>query len=134
MPLEINWVNEEKTIMMHKYIGSWTIEENMAHLDTVYEIIDNLEHNQKVDMIIDVQQIGYPPTGMMSRGLQYYRNKRHPQQGILVIVGKTFLLSFMKGLTAVAATVIPQAKQVRFVDTIEEALHYIQSYRSAHIS
>lgn len=130
MGIKISWSNDEKTLMLHEYQGVWTLEDMVAHIDETHEIIDTIQHEQEIDIIADVRLSSRPPKNLVSI-VRYYREKRHPRQGIQVIVGTAFIFSIIKMITNVSSRLIPQAGQVHFVDNLEEAYAYLVNYRQA---
>lgn len=128
MSIQLNWCNEEKTILCHNYEGTWTLEDLHNMIDKSYSLIDSVGHAGIVDIIADVSQSQTPPGKLLSVS-RHYRSKRHERQGIQVVVGTSLRLSFMKIITQTAMAIIPQARNVRFASTVEEAHQIIKSNR-----
>lgn len=128
MAIRLSWENEEKTILRHLYEGEWTLEDLHKMIDTTYEWIDSVGHLMLVDIIADLTQSASPPSKILSAN-RHYRNKRHEQQGIQVIVGSSLRLTFMKIITQSLMSIIPEARNVRFASTVEEAHRIIREKR-----
>lgn len=125
MGIHLIWDNEEKTVLRHIYEGEWTLEDLHAMIDSTYKWIDTVGHSQIVNIIADLSQSATPPSKVLSAS-RHYRSKRHARQGIQVIVGSSLRLTFMKIITQAAMAIVPQARNVRFADTVEEARQIIQ--------
>lgn len=128
MSILIDWDNEEQTILRHTYSGGWTLDDFYWMLDSTYDIINGVEHS--VDIIADFLSSAPPPRNIIS-ALPYYQQKRHPRQGLQVVVGTSFLLIFTKAVTQAASIAIPQARQVRFTSILEEARALLRQARQS---
>jgi hypothetical protein len=93
MPITTDWDNPEKTIIRYHYGGKWNLTEFYAAFETAHKMIDTVNH--QVHLIIDVRNSNILPNGVLSQGRTAANRAKHPNQGIIVIVGASGLIRGM---------------------------------------
>lgn len=124
MSITVKWDNEDKTILVTTYKGSWNWSdlaaadaETMLHLDSV---------DHKVDFIDDFIEAATPPLPISHlpeiAGMTPFR---HSNAGVLVAVG-------LSGFAETAGRIFTKvykayAKKVLFASTLEEARRLLEA-------
>ncbi len=127
MPVSIYWDNDEKTILVEKFDGHWTIEEYYRLVDTDAEWLGQVPH--MVHVIYDATTSSMPPRQIFS-GIQYALKKLPPNQGLTVFVK---LNRVMTMFVDVASQISPRfARTHYYAETIEEARRII-AYKSGEL-
>jgi hypothetical protein len=119
------WDNPEHTIIRVTYLQGWTPEDFVRLLNQIYQMIDSASH--EVDLIHEVRHSRRPPARLLSLA-RHVKEKRHPRQGLHIVVGATL---FIRALTEVTSRIIPEAKNVLFVSSLEEARSLITEKRQS---
>ncbi|MDQ7025241.1 MAG: hypothetical protein Q9P01_04105 [Anaerolineae bacterium] len=125
MPITVRWDNEKQTIIYQQYVGQWTLDDLRASFDVTYDLINSTDQLTVIHIIADVSESQFPNREIFSVA-EYYKEKKHPKQGIYVVVGSNTILSGMRMITRVARVLIPQAQTVQFAPTVEKARIYLQ--------
>lgn len=115
MSITVEWDDDAQTILRYSYSGAWTLDEFVASLDQAYALIDQQDH--LVDLIHVILPDARTPSGMFS-ALGHIKAKRHPRQRHQIVIGAS---PFMKRLTQITGAVVLQAREVVFVDSLDEA-------------
>lgn len=116
MPIHIYWDNDEKTILMEKFDGQWTIEEYYQLIDEDAERLAQVPH--VVHVVIDASTSSMPPKQIFS-GIQYALKKLPPNQGLTVFVK---LNRAMEMFVEVAQQISPRFAGTYYAAaTVEEA-------------
>lgn len=84
MPIQLFWDNAEKTILMEKYEGRWTVEDYYRLVDKFSIKCAEVPHT--AHLIADLGDSSMPP-GQMLAGIQYAIKNYPPNTGIMVYVG-----------------------------------------------
>jgi predicted S18 family serine protease len=116
MPIRIEWENEEHTTVLHIYEGVWTVAEYYHLIDENRRMIDEAGHT--VDIINDLRETTYMPPDMVP-AIRYSIQKRHPNEGVNVLVGANALVYML--VEAVNKVARLPITEVNYVNTIEEA-------------
>ncbi|MBI1259133.1 MAG: hypothetical protein GC204_16815 [Chloroflexi bacterium] len=94
MPTQIDWENQEHTIIRMEFIGRWTWQEAYEGSKTGFAMVDSVDH--VVNVIIDMRQ----STALPLLSLTHARNmiaRRHTRTGLTVFIGaNTLFLSLWK--------------------------------------
>jgi hypothetical protein len=119
------WDNPEKYIVRWIYPEKWTWDDFYEAIQQRDELFSTVSHT--VHVIVDVRHSSFIPSGVMARGRYISTgNRRHPQEGITVIVGAN---AFIRGLYDVYSKVytkLVKGIDVFFVTTLDEAYQIIE--------
>jgi hypothetical protein len=125
MGINVNWDNEEKTILCHTYDHGWTTEDLYNAVDENRRLLLGLNH--EVDLIVDMSVSGTPPAGVLT-AYQYAERQVPPNQGIVVMVEPGAVMQpFNRIIDNLAPTI---SKNRTVVNTLEEAREFIAQHRT----
>jgi hypothetical protein len=128
MPIEIAWLDEEKTIFVGTFMGNWTWDDYINSAPQVIEMIMGLDY--RVDQIIDMRESGPIPSGPALMNLHRSDNlTRHDYEGVVVLVGAS---SILHGLVSALAMTNPERSPRLFAESMEEAIALIQTDRKTN--
>jgi hypothetical protein len=128
MPIEIAWLDEEKTFFVGMFIGYWTWDDYLNSAAQSIEMLMGLDY--RIDQIIDMRESGPIPSGPALTNLHRSDSlTRHQYEGIVVLVGASPILH---GLVTALAMTNPQRKPRLFAESMEEAKTLIQNDRNTN--
>src|SRR3954464_1167446 len=121
MSIEVNWDNEEKTIIQYVYEGRWTLQDFDDARAKAAKLEETVTH--RVDVIIDVRKSSLVPTGTISRGKQVMTTtpSSHPNEGTAVIVGAGPLVRSIYDVVNKVYPDIVRRRGFRFARSMDEA-------------
>ncbi|MFZ4815663.1 MAG: hypothetical protein ACOYL5_14085 [Phototrophicaceae bacterium] len=121
MTLEIRWYDEAKTIIYHRYVGDWTLEETYHIIDATYDMMMSVSHT--VNVITDMREAGKAPNILSTS--RYANQRIAPNSGIAYLIQPG---NFMITIVHIARRLIPQyAAHLDTADDIEDALEKIKA-------
>jgi hypothetical protein len=116
MPIQVQWDNEDKTILRYQYEGAWTWDDLYTALAQGYEWIDTVDHT--VDIIIDLRQSSIIPSSALTHARNLDKH-RHPRIGLTIAVGAN---RFIQLLADTFKRLVPSvASQYTLLATLDEA-------------
>ncbi|QPC83243.1 hypothetical protein G4Y79_02380 [Phototrophicus methaneseepsis] len=125
MPVSVDWANPEKTIVMQRIDGQWSMAEFYDVVQKSAQLLATVDH--PVDIIVDLSTTNFVPQGVIS-GANKTESTVPPNQRLVIFVGAKMmhklLLSLGKRLAPRAAT------HQHFVETMEEANGLIEHFRA----
>lgn len=125
MPIQIQWDDDQHTVLVQIYQGDWTLPEYLDVIGKTYDLIEALDH--PVDLIADLRNSGKVPVQLMS-AKTYAEHKISSRQRLLVLAGAD---SFLKTMGIVASRLTPHlTRNLHFVKCVDEARQYIAQYRA----
>jgi hypothetical protein len=104
MPIKVEWVNQQRTIIHYNIIGNWTWDDYDAANAITEDMIKSVDH--QVALICDLSSSTAIPPRVLSNVGRSLRQKRSPNISHIVTVGITGLL---RNLTDVLGTLYPAA-------------------------
>lgn len=104
MPIKVEWVNQQRTIIHYNVIGNWTWDDYKAANAITDDMVKSVDH--PVALICDFSFSTAIPPRMLSNIGRSLRQKRSPNVSHIVTVGITGLL---RNLTDVLSTLYPTA-------------------------
>ncbi|MBI5668525.1 MAG: hypothetical protein HZC41_11015 [Chloroflexi bacterium] len=120
MPITLDWDNDDKTILLERFISPWTIEEYYRLIDDEAALMAQVSH--PVHLILDGSQSPLAPRQMFT-GIQYALKRLPPNQGLIVFVRANRLLQLF---IEVARQMSPQIAQATcYARSVEEARRLI---------
>lgn len=126
MPILLDWDNDNKTVLLERYISPWTIEDYFRLVDEEAALMAQVSH--PVHVILDGTQSPVAPRQMFT-GIQYALKKIPPNQGLLVFVRASRV---MQMFIEVARQMSPPLRRTSyFVKTVEDARRLIAEKGSA---
>lgn len=125
MPVTIQWLDEQQSILLHNYNGRWTPPDAYQVADDTVIMLATLDH--PVDLIVDF-------TGSRSKVtnvLQFVKDleeRTSPNQRLVVAVNFD---TYLKSMLLLAQPTAPKLLgYLHFVSSRDEALRVIEDYRS----
>jgi hypothetical protein len=128
MSIQVEWDNEQHTVVLCTFMGTWTWDELYAALDRGEEMAK--DNPARVSAILDVRQGSSLPGGsFFNKTLldqaQTLFNRAQTDRGQIAVVGAS---PFMRSMFSVASNLFgDKAGGMTFVDSIEEARRIVAS-------
>ena len=114
------WFNPEKTIIIHRFDGNWTVQDYYQSIKESGELLSNVDYT--VTHFLDMRKSNGLPGGFFS-ALRGSSKKWHPNSGCVVMIGANrLILAFSRLFNNIYPN--PDAKFF-IVGSIEEALGVI---------
>lgn len=125
MPIEITWLDDEKTILVASFSGNWTVEEFIAAVDQHREMVTT--QSDLVSCIVDASRShGFPKDTNMMPHLN--RLFKIPVRHVAIIRGSALTQAILNTFLAFN----PKWKQlITFVRSHEDALQALAKYDPA---
>jgi hypothetical protein len=121
MPIKVEWVNQQHTIIHYNIIGNWTWDDYDAANAIATDMVKSVDH--KVAIICDFSSSTAIPPRVLSNIGRSLRQKRSPNVSHIVTVGVSGLL---RNLTDVLRTLYPAATaDIIHAHTIDHAYRLI---------
>ena len=124
MPITPRWYNDDKRVILIDVVGKWTWEDYQELGNQIRPMLLSVDHT--VDLIADMRQSGPIPRGLASVHIRRGQAVRPDNYGITINVGAD---SFAKALTSAIHKAYGGESNQIWVETLDDALDYIQSYR-----
>jgi hypothetical protein len=118
MPVTVEWLDEDKTIVCMHMIGHWTwgeVHEKQAEANL---ILDTLDHD--VGAIIDFTESAGIPLAAMSNA-RSTSQKQHPRVSMTVFVGVNSLFMALWSAFSKVYSVVLRQHQFQFAKDMDEA-------------
>jgi hypothetical protein len=123
MGINVNWDNEEHTIIGLAFDKPWTWDDFENANKNMMEMLNSVQH--KVDIIFDISRAGFPPSGALQRfrkvSQNYHPNTRH----LVYVGGKEFVMNFLKLMVVIYGKAF-QPPNFNFTSSIAEAREFIR--------
>lgn len=128
MPVSVEWIDDEQTIIALIFEGKWTLEELYPALSEMYKQIG--EHQHTVDSIVDMTHASSLPSNVLSIRGTIQRNKPI-NQGASAIVGANALV---RSIANIINRVVKEESDYIFTDTVEQACKVIVEQRQRQVT
>ena len=118
MPVQIDWENQDHTIVRMELIGHWTWDEAYDGSSIGYTMLESVDH--VVNVIIDLRK----STGLPLLALTHARNmiaRRHPRTGLTVFIGTNSLFLTLWRIFSSAYKQVAHTQEFAFARDAEEA-------------
>jgi hypothetical protein len=89
MPIQTQWENGQKQVIICNYKGRWSLDEFYTTFNLCAELMDSVDY--PVNIIFDMQKSISLPDGFMA-AIRSVSRKPHPNLGIMAIVGANKLV------------------------------------------
>ena len=126
MPINIRWVDDEKTIILSEHIDSWTLTQFIETSNERGQMMDSVNHI--VASIVHHTKGSSPPASLVSN-LGKFRNDpalTHPNGGMAIaIIDNNPIMASLLNIFLQLTT-----KRVAIAKTIEEAIEMVYASRS----
>ncbi|GAB5491196.1 MAG: hypothetical protein Phog2KO_14110 [Phototrophicaceae bacterium] len=120
MGVEIQWDNDEKTIMHFIYEGRWTWKEFYTKIDEANQLMDTVPH--PCVSIIDMQKSRYLPSGAALHISNVIRQSMsHNNSGISVFLQADMIVQIMIDVLKEIYPDILENTEWLYANTLEEA-------------
>lgn len=131
MSINVIWDNPEKTIIRFIYNGDWTLDNFYDALEQAWSLQDKVHYT--VHFIIDVQNSGFVPQGVLPHGRPVI-SRHHPNQGKSIIVGaSTLIRALFQTFSKICAPRF-EASMYGFAATLDEAREQLNARKPASVS
>lgn len=127
MPIEVQWDNNEQTVIRWVYQWPWSWEEAYQAYEQEMALIDCVEHI--VDGIADMRQAQGLPKGSLTAGISLM-NKSHERMDLLVILGANRLIQSMYDMMRKLYPGMAKKVKLVIVRSEEEAYQVIAARRA----
>jgi len=123
MPITVEWVNAERTVLLYRFIANWTWDDYDAANILTGDLLASVDH--PVNLICDFSgSTGIPPRVLSNIG-RSLRQKRPSSLDQIVAVGVNGLL---RNLADVLSTLYPAATaNVIFAHTLDHAFRLLSA-------
>ena len=130
MGYQIEWDNEEKTVVFQQYTGN-PVKDDLYHLaEQSALMLNSVPHT--VHLIIDERTIKLT---LSSTDIKYLEKHVPTNQGVVVLIISKSGVVYKKLVQEIGKTLAPNAfKQTFFVTTVEEARQLLQDHFEVHYS
>jgi hypothetical protein len=126
MPILIDWLTSEKTVLLNSYIGAWTTADVAEAVEKDKRLIEDVGH--PVPLILDMRSAGSTPSNLLAVSRKV-DTELIPRLDVLILLGANGYIRSMQGLLRL---VVPHTMQrVVFVDTMDEAVTVANRYLQA---
>lgn len=120
MPIHTRWFNDDRTILLETFQGSWSVADYQAMVDQAAAMLATVPHT--VHIIVDATTSGRVPVNIIS-GITYAMKRVPANQGITVFVHVDVFINALIGL---ATRLNPRLGATLFsADTLDDALALI---------
>ena len=117
MPINITWGNQEKTLIIEKFIEPWTANELMYMIERGVNMVSSVQH--KVDIVVDFQYASFHVPVQFLSAVKRIRQIGKMNRGKVIIVKAP---SFIQSLIRFAQEFAPEAySDFQFATTMAEA-------------
>ena len=121
MPIEIEWVNDEKTLIRWNFVGRWTAEDFHETIRKSNELITAQDHT--VNHIIDFSQsVGLPAN--VIKDARYGMSQMPKNLGQVVVIAEGRGVEFLAGSLQRFSWF---SNKIHLVKSNEEAIAFFQS-------
>lgn len=118
--IEVQWANEQKTIIFCKFPQKWAIQDLYDWLKEIDKLAETIEH--EVYVIIDLLDAGAVPSGIFS-SVKGVSMKLHPRIKMIVDVTDSLMVETTTNIFKKVGGIKIDA---HFTNTLEEAYAFIQ--------
>jgi hypothetical protein len=123
MGIKVAWDTEEQTAICLVFDKPWTWDDFEDANRQMLTLLNSVQH--KVDIIFDISNAGFPPSGALQRFKKVAQN-HHPNTRLLVYVGgKEFVMNFLKLMVVIYGKAF-QPPAFNFAGTLTEARELIR--------
>jgi hypothetical protein len=123
MPIEMRWLNEEKTVLLETFDNDWTVADYRQMVDEAAKLLATVSHT--VHIIVDATATGSRlPNNLLSGGMSYAVRHVPTNQGLTVFVNASILVQMMINI---ARKISPNlANTIFLTDSVAKAQHIIE--------
>lgn len=129
MPATSTWYDDEKTILIIKYDGVWTLDDYYTNFNTANEMIQSVSH--PVVALLDFSTSGPIPMKFLTVG-QHSERSRAKNNVQVIVFG---INRYMEVLAEMFQRIFPNATRgMKIVGTLDEALTVARQTLSEEVS
>ncbi len=122
MAISVKWYDKDKTIIVTKLEDPWTLDDFIEARKKWHRMIKNVSYY--VPIILDLSATFDPPAGVLRQFIAIHRTP-HPRQGHVFVFGLN--PSYEKLSQHLFDGAVDESKQVRLVDSLDEAIRACQA-------
>ena len=123
----VKWYDKEKSILYCRFVSPWTWDEAEEGTETIIRMLRSIEHDCAV--LVDTRNWGRIPDNSLVR-LKGLMRPSEPNTTHVIIIGNTTLVRNLLNFVTRLLTDRSYTQQYRFVSNIEEAVSFLDEYRS----
>lgn len=127
MPVQVEWDNDEHSIIRLKFEGKWVLEELYPALAEMYRLMGAEDHT--VDGIVDMTHASTLPSNILSIRGTIERNKP-TNRGLTAIAGANTLI---RSMSNILNRVRREDSDYIFTTTVEEARQAILKVHQSEV-
>jgi hypothetical protein len=128
MPVTSEWYNDEKTILMIKYDGVWTLDDYYQNFKVATDMMETVEHN--VVTILDFSSSGQIPVQFLTVG-NHSERARAKNNIQIIIFGVN---RYMEVLAGMFQRIFPNAtRDMKIAGSLEEAIRTAEATLSEEV-
>ena len=125
MTVNIRWLDSEQSILLHQYIGGYTITDYFSALTHTNKLLCDTE--KRIDIISDLTEGTLLDTGIL-KAITDTGSYLLPQHHLFVLVGAN---AFIERTIHIAMKILPGIdRRLRIATSLAEALYIIHAARS----
>ena len=121
MPIQLDWLNKEQTIIYVRFLGRWNRHSYTTLVDTSKSMIESVEH--QVHQIHDFTQSHSTPRDLLA-GMQYANKQLAPNQGLTILLHANSVIQAY--VLMAKRTGLPLANHIYQAISTEDALQVIR--------
>jgi len=128
MGISINWLDDEKRIIISEYSGKWTVSDVYQMLDATRTLVDSVKHS--VDLIIvyrdSEESVGKFVDSLTPEFITHFNDNISDNQRLVVMVNASLLL---KKTFKLLSKMMPNfLSHLLYAISLEEALEIIEQH------
>lgn len=127
MPITTEWFNDTQTIALQTFQGDWNLTDFHQSADRIVELAGGLSHT--IHLIVDFRRNTKLPANIMT-GMRYVSKRQPDNLGLVVVVGANLFARTMVNMTH---HLLPNMRNIRLADTLEEAAALIEAHEAHSI-
>ena len=120
MPIQIDWFNQEHTIISARFMGKWNRHSYTMLIDIAKSMIETVEHH--VHLIFDFSQSQSAPRDLLV-GMQYANKQILPNQGLTVYINANSVI--LAYVLMAKRTGLPLASRIFYAESKDAALQIL---------
>lgn len=129
MPITVNWINDDKTILYYMIAGEWSLDELWSLLNSsILELVNETPYVP--DTLVNLSKTTRTPIGSLSFWRRSYNwvQANHLETSIVAFVQAP---PAMQGIGDTLRNLrVPIMRYMYFVDSVEEGQKLIMDYRA----
>lgn len=128
MPITVEWVNPERTVLLYRFVATWTWDDYHSANEAVRELLSSISHN--ADLICDLSASTAIPPRVLTNVGRSLREKQPANLNQIVTVG---IHGLLRNMADVLRTLYPAATaNVIDAHTLDHAYRLLSASGKSH--